>query len=171
MLQYGIKLVSYFPYNSYLCGGGVKYFHRDHASRRRRRNGKSQISYSKIWLRVPWDSDMRKTALARASTIYKRQTSKLISGHEPPMGSTTRLTDWPSVAMWSWLAIPLLYISITEISCSVYYPSFSHTCNTNGLYQSDLLVPNKTEILFNIHIARDSWETCWIAPIRKAYLF
>jgi hypothetical protein len=35
-------------------------------------------------------------------------------------------------------------------------------------------VPNITEILFDTfdtHIARDSWETCWIAPVRKAYLF
>jgi hypothetical protein len=31
------------------CGGGVEYLHRDPASRRRRRKGKSQIWDSKIW--------------------------------------------------------------------------------------------------------------------------
>jgi hypothetical protein len=35
-----------------LCGGGVEYLHRDPASRRRRRKGKSQIWDSKIWSRV-----------------------------------------------------------------------------------------------------------------------
>jgi hypothetical protein len=49
------------------CGGGIEYLHRDPASRRRRRKGKSQIWDSKIWSRVPRDSDPRKTALARAS--------------------------------------------------------------------------------------------------------
>jgi hypothetical protein len=54
-----------------LCGGGVEYFHRDPASRRRRRKEKSHISDSKIWSRVPRDSDSRKAALARASSIAK----------------------------------------------------------------------------------------------------
>jgi hypothetical protein len=31
------------PRPDYKCGGGVEYLHRDPASRRRRRNGKSQI--------------------------------------------------------------------------------------------------------------------------------
>jgi hypothetical protein len=35
--------------NSDPCGGGVEYLHRDPASRRRRRNGKSQNGDSKIW--------------------------------------------------------------------------------------------------------------------------
>jgi hypothetical protein len=39
-----------------------------------RRKGKSQIWDRKIWSRVPRDSDPRKTTLARASSIYKRQT-------------------------------------------------------------------------------------------------
>jgi hypothetical protein len=56
------------------CEGGVEYLHHDPASRRRQRNGKSQIWHSKIWLRVPWDSDPRNTALARASSIYVQET-------------------------------------------------------------------------------------------------
>jgi hypothetical protein len=68
------------PKKAYLCGGGVEYLHRDPASRRRRRKGKSQIWDSKIWSRVPRDSDPRKTALARASSIYKKQTCLLVRG-------------------------------------------------------------------------------------------
>jgi hypothetical protein len=63
---------------SNLCGGGVKYLHRDPASCRMRRIGKSQIWDSKMWSRVPRDLDPRKTALARASSIYKRQTHPLV---------------------------------------------------------------------------------------------
>jgi hypothetical protein len=59
-------------------GGGVEYLHRDPASSRRRRKRKSQIWDSKIWSRVRRDSDPRKTALARASSIYKRQTRTLV---------------------------------------------------------------------------------------------
>jgi hypothetical protein len=51
------------------CVGWVEYLHREPASRRRRRKGKSQIWDSKIWSRVPRDSDPRKTALARVSSM------------------------------------------------------------------------------------------------------
>jgi hypothetical protein len=60
------------------CGGGIEYLHRDPASRRRRRKGKSQMWDSKIRSRVPKDSDQRKIALARASSIYKRQNRPLV---------------------------------------------------------------------------------------------
>jgi hypothetical protein len=60
------------------CGGGVEYLHRDPASRRRRRKGMSQIWESKIWSQVPKDLDPRKTALAKASSTYKRQTRPLV---------------------------------------------------------------------------------------------
>jgi hypothetical protein len=93
------------------CGGRVQYLHRDPAGRRRRRKGKSQIWDSKIWSRVPKDSDPRKIVLARASSIYKRQTRPLVREGAPqkqdrncqtnkylvmsPRGdSTPRLTDW-----------------------------------------------------------------------------
>jgi hypothetical protein len=56
----------------------TRYLHRDPASRRRRRKGKSQIWDSKVWSRVPSDSDPRTTALARASSIYKRETHPLV---------------------------------------------------------------------------------------------
>jgi hypothetical protein len=65
-------------YGTNPCGGGVEYLHRDPASRRRRRKEKPQIWDSKMWSRVPRDSDPRKTALARTSSIYKRQTCPLV---------------------------------------------------------------------------------------------
>jgi hypothetical protein len=60
------------------CRGGIQYLHRDPASRRRRRKGKSQCWDRYIWARVPKASDQRKIALARASSIYKRQTRPLV---------------------------------------------------------------------------------------------
>jgi hypothetical protein len=72
-----------------LCGPSrdyiknAEYFHCDPASRRRRRKGKSQISDSKICSRVPPDLDPIKTTLARASSIYKRQTRPLIREGPP----------------------------------------------------------------------------------------
>jgi hypothetical protein len=44
---------------------------------------KSQIRDSKIWSQVLRDSDPRKTALARASSIYKRQTRPLVREGAP----------------------------------------------------------------------------------------
>jgi hypothetical protein len=61
------------------CGGGVEYLHRDPASRKRWRKGKSQTWDSKIWSGVPRDLDPRKTALPKASSIYQRQTRPLVS--------------------------------------------------------------------------------------------
>jgi hypothetical protein len=77
---------------------------------------------SKIWSRVPRDFDPRKTALARASSIYKLQTRFLVREGAPqkqdrncqtainiwlwaPDGARHQdlRTDWPSVAMWLWL--------------------------------------------------------------------
>jgi hypothetical protein len=89
-------------------------------SRRRRRKWKSQIWDSKIWSQVPRDSDSRKMALERASSMYKRQTCPLVREGAPqkqdsncqrviniwswtPNGVDTKtywLTDRPSVAIW-----------------------------------------------------------------------
>jgi hypothetical protein len=79
----------------------------------------SQIWESKVWSRVPRDSDPRKTTLARASSIYKRQTRPLdregaLQKQDyncqrviniwswAPDGARHQdlLIDWPSVAMW-----------------------------------------------------------------------
>jgi hypothetical protein len=51
------------------CGGGVEYLHRDPASRRRQRKGKSRIWNSKIWPQVLRNSYPKITALTRASRI------------------------------------------------------------------------------------------------------
>jgi hypothetical protein len=83
---------------------------------------KSQIWDSKIWSRVPKDSDPRKTTLARASSIYKGQTRPLVREGAlqkqdrncqrviniwswAPDGARHQdlLIDWPSVVMWLWL--------------------------------------------------------------------
>jgi hypothetical protein len=92
------------------CGGGVEYLHRSPASRRRRRKGKSQIWDSKMWLRVPRDSDPRTTALARTSSSCKRQIrprQRLTSTNPQLSDSNKNLvvsprwvlyskTDWPT---------------------------------------------------------------------------
>jgi hypothetical protein len=65
------------------CGGGVEYLHRDPASRRRRRKGKSRIWDSKIWPRVLRESDPKMTALARANSNCKRQTRPLVRESAP----------------------------------------------------------------------------------------
>jgi hypothetical protein len=80
------------------CGGGVEYLHRDPASRRRRRNGKSQIWDSKLWSRVPRGSDPRMTALARASSNCKRQTRPLVRESVPHQ--QTRNCP-PVIKIWS----------------------------------------------------------------------
>jgi hypothetical protein len=89
------EVISFHP-----CGGGFEYLHRDSASRRRRRKGKSQIWDTKIWSWVPRDSDPRKPTLARASSIYKRQTRPLVregalqkQGRNCQMGLDTK-TYW-----------------------------------------------------------------------------
>jgi hypothetical protein len=81
------------------CGGGVEYLHRDPASRNRRPNGKSQIWDSKIWSRVPRDFDPRKTALARANSIYKRQTRPLVREGAPQNHDRNCQTV---INIWSW---------------------------------------------------------------------
>jgi hypothetical protein len=92
------------------------------ASHRRQQKGKSQVWDSKIWSRVPRDSDPRKTPLARARSIYKRQTHHHIREGTPekqdrncqrviniwswaPDGARHQdlLIDWPSIGMWLWL--------------------------------------------------------------------
>jgi hypothetical protein len=62
-------------------GGGVEYPHRDPASHRRRREGKSRNWDSKIWSPVPRDSNPRKTALARANSMYKNRPVLRQRGH------------------------------------------------------------------------------------------
>jgi hypothetical protein len=65
------------------CGGGVEYLHRDLASRRRRRKGKSRIWGSIIWPSVLRDSDTKMTSLARFSSNFKRQTRLLVREGAP----------------------------------------------------------------------------------------
>jgi hypothetical protein len=109
-----LLLCSALIYFCHPCGGGVEYLHRDPASRRRRRKGKFQVWDSKIWSRVPRDSDTRKPTLARTSSIYKRQSRPLVRegdpqkqycncqtviifGHKPQVGLDTK-TYWLNVS-------------------------------------------------------------------------
>jgi hypothetical protein len=80
------------------CGGGVKYFHRSPASCRRRRKGKSQIWECKIWLQVPWDSDLRMTALMRASSNCKWHMHPLVRDSTPHQETRNCLTV---IKIWS----------------------------------------------------------------------
>jgi hypothetical protein len=93
-------------------GGGVEYLHRDPACRKKRRNGKSQSETVKYGREYQGNSDQRNTALARASSIHKRQARPLVRegapqkqardcqiviakylAMSPRWGSTPRLTD------------------------------------------------------------------------------
>jgi hypothetical protein len=118
------------------CGGGFEYLNRDPACCTRWRKGMSKIRDRKIWSRVPRDSDPRKSTLARASSIYNRQTRPLVREGTPqkqdrncqtviniwswvPNGARHQdlLIDWPSVAMWLWLRLWLWLVG--EITAGV----------------------------------------------------
>jgi hypothetical protein len=79
----GYKFENFHLIEANPCGGGVEYLHRDPASRRRRRKGKSRIWDSKIWSRVQRDLDPIMTALARASSNCKRQIHPLVRENAP----------------------------------------------------------------------------------------
>jgi hypothetical protein len=72
---------------------------RDPASSRRRRKGKSGIWDSKIWSRVPRDSDPRKTVVARTSSIYKRGACPLVREGAPPKEGHNCQT---AIHIWPW---------------------------------------------------------------------
>jgi hypothetical protein len=98
------------------CGGGVEYFHRDPASRRRRRKGKSRVWDSKIWFEsqgTPTEKEcagkgqqhIQKTdppARQRGRPIKKQDRNRPNSTKNlvmsPRWGSTPRLTDWLTVS-------------------------------------------------------------------------
>jgi hypothetical protein len=122
--------------------------HHDPVSRRRRWKGKSQIWDSKIWSRVPRDSDPR--TLARVSTIYKRQTCPLVREGAPqkqdcncqtglniwswaPDGARYQdlLTDWPSVAMWLWLWSSEFRSEVLENTENVWTVIIECNCDTD----------------------------------------
>jgi hypothetical protein len=77
------------------CGGGIEYLHRDPASLRGRRKGKSQMLDSKIWSQVPRDSDPRKTALA----AYTKDRPDLSSERTPHKNKTVTVTH--VIKIWS----------------------------------------------------------------------
>jgi hypothetical protein len=80
------------------CGGGVQYFHHSPASRRRRRKGKSRIWDSKIWSRAQRDLVPRMTALARATSNFKRHTRPLVRESAPQKQTRNCLTV---IIIWS----------------------------------------------------------------------
>jgi hypothetical protein len=148
------------------CGGGVEYLHRDPANRKRRRNVKSQIWDSKIWLRVPRDSDPRKTALGRPSNIYKRQLRPLVRKGAPQKqdrncqtviakylvmslrwGSTPRLTGWLTVSRNVTLNINVILQSMWVLFSRVFQQKFIYLCICNTVYEGNLnKLRKKTEL-------------------------
>jgi hypothetical protein len=81
-----------FEYRIYPCGGGVEYLHRDPASRRRRRKGKSQIWDCKIWSRIPRNSDPRK-ATWRGPAAYSKDRLVLLSERAPHKSKTVTVKE------------------------------------------------------------------------------
>jgi hypothetical protein len=82
---------------SVLVGRRGQYLHRSPANRRRRRKGKSRIWGSKIWSRVPRDSDPNMTALARTRSNCKRQIRPLARGsasHQQTRNCLTVIKIW-----------------------------------------------------------------------------
>jgi hypothetical protein len=94
LICYNREVWSWYP-----CGGGVEYLHRSPASRRRQCKGESQIWDSKLWSRVPKDSDPRKTIQVRTSSIYKRQTCALVREGAP---QTQDRNGQSVINIWSW---------------------------------------------------------------------
>jgi hypothetical protein len=82
-----------------LCGGGVEYLHRNLVSRRMRRKEKSRIWDSKIYSRVPGESEPKRTALARTRRNCKRRTGPLVRESAPHEQTRNCLTV---IRIWSW---------------------------------------------------------------------
>jgi hypothetical protein len=85
------------------CGGWVEFLHRSSASRRRRRKGKSRIWDSKIWSRVPRDSDPKMTALASTSSNCIRQTRSLVRESAKYQQTHSCVTDKNLVVSPRWV--------------------------------------------------------------------
>jgi hypothetical protein len=82
-----------------LCGGRVEYLHRRPASCRRQK-GKAEIWDSKIWSRVPHDSDPKMAVLAKASSNCKQQTHPLVRESAPHQQVCSCLTV---IKIWSYV--------------------------------------------------------------------
>jgi hypothetical protein len=80
------------------CGGGVEYLHRNHASRRRRRKGKSWIWECKIGHESHRTRIQKMTALARTRSNCKRQTRRLVRECAPHQQICNCLT---AIKIWS----------------------------------------------------------------------
>jgi hypothetical protein len=71
---------------------GVEYLHRNPPSCRRRWKVKSRVWDNEIWSRVPRDSNLRMTALAKASSNCKRQNHSLVRESAPYQQTRNWLT-------------------------------------------------------------------------------
>jgi hypothetical protein len=93
----------------------------------------------KKWWRVPRDSDPRKTALAKANSIYKRQTHPLVREGSPRNKTVTNiwswvpdgarhqdlLTDWLIVSRNVTLTLTLLSWTWIHNTASLHWPVFT----------------------------------------------
>jgi hypothetical protein len=118
------------------CGGGVEYLHRNPASRRRLRHGKSRIWDSKIWSRVPRDSDPRMTVLASASSNCKRQTRPFFRVSAPNQHTRNCLTV---IKIWS----------LVPDGCSIPTESDRLTvgCNIRSRFSLDFFEKKSTTVI------------------------
>jgi hypothetical protein len=139
--------------------------------------------------RVPRDSDPRKTTLARASSIYKRQTRPLVREGAPQKqhrncqrviwGSTPGLTDWlTSVAVWLWLweenwgSLLRRQLKMEKCSNTLFKCAGNPIINPKPLYKSLIPPPNKWHYykkinsaiipFFSIGGKRDILLTSWV---------
>jgi hypothetical protein len=89
------------------CEGGVKYLHRNPASRRRRRKGESRIWESKIWSRVLRDSEPRMRWRGPTAVVNDRPV--LSSERERPASTNPHLSDSNINLVLSprWVLIPI----------------------------------------------------------------
>jgi hypothetical protein len=69
------------------------------------RLGQSRIWVSKIWSRIPWDSDPRMIVLARTSSNCKRQTCSLVRESAPHQQTCTCLTNKNLVVSPRWMLV------------------------------------------------------------------
>jgi hypothetical protein len=84
-----------------VCGGGVEYLHRNPASGRRRQKRKSRIWDSKIWSRVPRESDPRMRWRKPAAIVNDRP---ILSSERMLCKDYDRRCSIEKKKIWPWVS-------------------------------------------------------------------
>jgi hypothetical protein len=154
------------------CAGGIEYLHRIPASCRRRRKGKFRIWGTKVWSRVPRDSDPRMTVLMRTSSNCKGQTRPLVWESAPHQQSAPIICSvYRSCHYWASNVLPVVpttvwYKSWPPCLCDIYgrgivhirwNPEFSQSASV-GRWKStwDSSITSLTAVLHK-HLCRYLW--------------